>query len=241
MPKEFAMEILGQKKLEKPELRRLHIYVQTNKFLRHLGRIELGKSDPSIYVYPYGRTGHYSYGVGSFENEEAVTTTFDFREQQQDSILPHLSIHTSGQCHIRNVGSRDPGFKQAGPLKKSTVANWSGQHVATIETDLIRVLPKANGLLSETPEEHNIVLNAKEYDSAALVLFLNGSARKFREPIVNFSYELARGAYNPAYLGACWTKKPLRTPISDARGVTLIGGWDGPARDSDNFLFLRAE
>ena len=235
------MEILGKNRLNKPDLRKLHLYVQTNKYLRHLGRLEFGKSDPSIYIYPYGRTGHYSYGVGSFEAAEEVETTFDFREQQQDSILPHLSIHTSGQCHIRNVGKRKPGFKEAGPLAKSTMSKWSGQHVATIQPDLIRILPKALSLLPETSEEHNIILKAKEYDSAALVFFLNGAERNFHEPTVNFSYELARGTYNPVYLGACWTRKPLRTPISDTKGVTLIGCWDSPASDLDTFLYLRAE
>ena len=77
------MEILGKNRLNKPDLRKLHLYVQTNKYLRHLGRLEFGKSDPSIYIYPYGRTGHYSYGVGSFEAEEEVETTFDFREHNR--------------------------------------------------------------------------------------------------------------------------------------------------------------
>lgn len=213
--------------------RQLRVLVHVASGLRRLCSIAFSKNDASIYVIPYCVGGRYYFGSESMAEKQALAT-FDFKIQESAELAPKLSIHESGQVHVRI------GNITAGPLRMPPLANLRGQHVATVCADTL------NGLVefkSERPVRDCLILDPDaETLSVRLAVYINGLNASFNTPCPRYT-NLPAKASGTVHVGfAPLGQEPLGSAESKP-GVTVIGGWDPtrPAGSPLNFLFLRGE
>jgi hypothetical protein len=117
-----------------------------------LGTVSFG-ADASVYLRPIGASaGLYDYGYASVP-AGARSHTFTTSGQLQASERPHISIHESGECHVRSGRGRSSMAlgESIGRLNRFT-----GQHVASIFTSSPSSLARLDDVWPDpgAPDEH---------------------------------------------------------------------------------------
>ena len=118
-------------------------------------RIVFGKKDASLYLLPYGRQKRYLWGEGTIP-EGTTTATFPHANPAGEVHRPKLSIHESGQVHVK-LGE---AYK-AGPLRTKPLWEFRGEHLAGLTIDSIESLPSA-GKPKPKPKSPDLVLGARD-------------------------------------------------------------------------------
>ena len=217
------------------DFRELRLLVDLGNDLRKLAKVAFSKSDASLYLFPYAPHGRYYFG-GRHMNEVEFEDQVRFSDDTFSDTLPKLSIHETGQVHVQ------AGALRAGPVSVSPLAQWRGQHIASIGADTFRALPALTEALSTTGPEIDHVIPADQIvESGRLVFYLAGDRPAFEEPNCRLVITLSRSTMsNPIYLGIQpKAQRPLSEP--DLGGVTAIAGWDihPQAEQGVSYLYIR--
>jgi hypothetical protein len=90
--------------------------------------------------------------------------------------MAKLSIHESGQVHIK---SDQP---IAGPLQIPPLAEWKGQHIASVSLDSFEGLAKFEGRISSSGSEQDLVIKViGDAQSGRIPLYLAGDRAAFTQ------------------------------------------------------------
>jgi len=196
------------------------------------------REDASIYIVVYGCRGRYYYGL---EDIPEKTTGFEFELKdllERRRVLPKISIHESGQVHIK-VGLTS----LAGPLSIPALSMWRGGHLATIRFDSFEGLPEHDGIVRTKKTEKDVVLEVPEQkESARIALWVNGLQPTFDDKCFLTRTTLMPGSDSPIYLGFSLADQK-KFSMTGETGVMAVAGWD-PRKmhvEPQKFLFLKAE
>lgn len=189
--------------------------------------------DASVYIQPVAPRGVFHFGQASIPRGKP-SVTFNYRGQLSSEQEPHISLHQSGQVHIRTRGGR-----KAGPLQIPPLSELRGQHVATVTVDTFRGFPLYRGKRAALhPEFDRIVFVEDGVQSGRLAIYLNGEQPRFRASDERIAFTLTiqnQSLPQPLFLGlAPWGQLPLGSEA----GVVVIAGFD-PDGGGDDFLYLR--
>ena len=219
------------------DIRAVRILVECEQSLRSVCKIFFTANDASVYLVPYAAHGRYFYGGRSL-GEQQVEDTFDFTTQLSSGDVPTLSIHQSGQVHVK------VGAVRAGPLHIPQLTKLRGEHVATVCLDVFDGLPEHLGALeAEGSELDHVIPVETGVESGRLAMYVNGIEASFRCPQCRLMIRLVRSSLpQPVYIGLA-PKAQLPLGSGPRRGVTVIAGWDPtlPTGAPQDYLYLRGE
>ena len=122
------------------DIRAIRVLVASPTGPRRLCKVEAG-SDGSLYVFPYGPAGRFACGrSGLAENE--ITVEVDLSQGVEVDGIPKLSLHRSGQVHVR-LGQD----YLAGPPQVPKLSELRGEHIISVVASRFDGLPAADGSL----------------------------------------------------------------------------------------------
>lgn len=198
------------------------------------------RSDASLYIWIYGKTGKYFYGLERFP-PGVENHTFDFSKNCTD-LVPHLSVHLSGQTHVRTHSKRK-GFL-AGPVQLPHLTTFRGQHVASIVADDLQALPDFEEPIVNDERRRDLVAKVvSEVRSGRFTVYANAL-----EPVFNCEkppYLTIRNSGTgerrvgpPIHYGiVALAQHPLGE--GPGNGVLMLSGWQPTGLDQ--FLYVRAQ
>lgn len=212
--------------------RPIRVFVEYRGELRRAFSLAVSNQDASVYIQPSAAQGVFHYGRAAFP-AGASSFTFNYKGKLTASQEPHISLHQSGQVHIRT--RRGP---KTGPLRIPSLSELRGQHVATIGAVTFRGFPQYLGDRGNLDAEFDrIVVAEGSVESGRLAIYLNGERPGFRAPDERIAFTVTiRNASlaRPLFLGvATWSQLPL----GEEEGVIAIAGFDPDGR-GDDFLYL---
>lgn len=214
---------------------RIRVLIEYEEQLRRAFSISVTNQDASIYIQPSTSGGRFDYGKATFP-PGATSYTFNVKGQLAADDEPHISLHESGQVHIRTRGG-----PKAGPLRIPPLAELRGQHVATVGAVTFGGFPPFQGSRQDLRPDLDQVVVAESVDSGRLALYLNGEGPTFRAPKERIAFTVTirnEKLAHPLFLGvATWSQQPLSSSGED-EGVFAIAGFD-PDGHGDDFLYLR--
>ena len=217
-------------------LRKVRILAEHEGHLRLVCKLFFTDNDFSVYLIPYAKLGRYFFGTSSFKERE-IDKTVDFTEQLNSDVVPHLSIHDSGQVSVRDT------MQQAGPLSIGPLVDLRGEHVATVTADGFDGLPLFEGEPRTSGGEIDHVIPVETgVGSGRPAMYVNGESPSFAYAC-RLTFTLDRmGRPKPLYVGVA----PIaQSPLGDLarRGVTVISGWvpSVGVQEKSSFIYLRGE
>lgn len=215
-------------------VREIRILIQHRGVLRRLFKIAFSQKDASLYFFPYGPKGRYFYGLRSLHKYE-IKHTFNYKEQLYSDKIPKLSIHQSGQVHIRYLGN-----EISVQLNTIALQEWRGEHIATVSADLFESLSEHKKVIKTTGSEiDHIIPCDNEVDSGRICVYANAQSPRFIYHCRVTVPILSSSLHKPIYIGLA----PVSQQPLNRAGVTIITGWDPRKGDSErqDFLYIRAE
>lgn len=183
-------------------------------------KLAVSKTDSSLYLFPYGPTGEYFFGRLSIPaDEQSATVPFD--QQETSASVPKISIHESGQVHIKADDTI------AGPMFASPLAELRGEHIATVTCVRFSDLAPLGGGPKASGPRPDIVIPAEEgVESGRLVFYANAVGPSFVDPC-GIRVRLLRPTLpRPLFVGIRSLAQRELSSEQEARGVTAIAGWD---------------
>ncbi len=183
-------------------------------------KLAVSKVDSSLYLFPYGPAGVYFFGRLSIPaGEQSATIPFDQQETSAD--IPKISIHESGQVHIKAGGA------VAGPMYTSPLFDLRGEHIATATCVRFSDLAPLEGAPKTSGPRPDIVIPAEEgVESGRLVFYANAVAPSFLDPC-SITARLVRPTLaGPLFVGVRSLAQGELSSEPETRGVTVIAGWD---------------
>ena len=196
-------------------------------------------SDASIYLIPHGTTGRYWFGDNKLEFGNA-SLSFDFTKQCVSPDVPKISIHPSGQVHVKSTGNALISSKV---LHIPALRQFRGEHIASLAVDKIAGLPICTQKFVD--KRHERVLRV-EFDSqilsTRLCFYANAS-----EPLFAHSgciaIQVGAQGKRGLYFGTVAKSQELLGESERRGGSTVICGWN-PMKEStaeQDFFYLRTE
>ena len=182
------------------------------------------------YIFPYARQGIYFCSRRSMAGDQS-RDLFDFTTGTKEESVPKISIHESGQVHIRTGKAHMEGC-----LRIPELRSLHGEHVASVVPDTFDALP----LFSEEPKtdgaERDIMLVESEINGFRIAIFVNGhEARFLGVPPPSIMLAMQRPSGNtPLYVGL---KVLVQQPIGE-EGTTVIAGWNPRTPNTEPMEYL---
>lgn len=215
-------------------IREFRILLNFEESIRKICKIAISHKDISIFLIPYGKSGIYYYGEGLI-SQGNTETTFHYDTQFKTSDIPKLSIHQTGQVHIYSKGT-----SKAGPLKTLPLAEFRGEHLATIIVDNFYNLPTySKNIKTEGAGRDIVIRTEKGVLSSRIIVYLNSVNNRFSTHCWATLCVRREINLNPSFF--CFhlqAQKPLNE--KGKGGVIVIGGWN-PRLSLDNdapFLYI---
>jgi hypothetical protein len=217
-------------------VREARILVGYRESAYRLCKLAWSKTDASFYIFPYATAGLYSLGRHSVPNDSAEATV-PFDQQETSTMTPKLSIHESGQVHIKVGGSL-----RVGPLQTVALADLRGDHVATVTCSRFESLPRHTGPIRSTGSEADLVIPSDAgVESGRLAIYVNGASPSFPVP-VRFILVFQRPTLSQTlFVGVAPISQRQLSEEPEAPGAVLIAGWNPRADDPSSaadFLFI---
>jgi len=215
---------------------RVRVFVDHAGQLRRACDVTVTNTDASIYITPSSRERRYNFGRASISTI-AQSATFSVLGQLEASEDPHVSLHQSGQVHIRTKGG-----PKAGPLRIPPLQHLRGGHVATVTCDTIEGFPIYNGNREDLNLERDcIVYVADGVPSGRIAFYINGERPDFVAPADRIGYTIQvanRMLARPLFVGiAPWGQAALGDDETSETVVAIAGFL--PDGSGDDLLFLR--
>ena len=218
-------------------IREIKILVKHHEIVRSAFKVAFSMSDSSLYLFPYGTNSQYFYGGQTFPEKE-LKYSFNWEDIFSDST-PKLSIHESGQVHIKSQGTC------AGPLQTLSLADFRGEHLASVTLDTVDSCPEYSGEIKTSGQSRHLTFPVKDkVQSVRFILYANGVESRFRFPCQIVVEMMRQTIQSPLYLGiAIVPQNPLVEESSEKKGTTVLAGWKPRQQRNGEipFLFLRAE
>lgn len=216
-------------------LRELRLLVDLGNDIRKIAKTAFSKADASLYIFPYAPSGQYFYG-GRHMDEVEFEDKVRFTEDVFSDHVPKLSIHETGQVHIKAKESI------AGPVSISPLSDWKGQHIASVSIDQFSSLPEFRDSVSDEGAEIDHVIPVDELvKSGRLAFYLAGDRAAFEEPNCRIVITVERPTIeNPIYIGIQPKAQDLLSEL-DFGGITVLAGWDilPEPNEGENYLYIR--
>lgn len=202
--------------------------------IKKICKLIFTESDTSLYLIPYSPLNKFYYGKVKF-SENQLENTFDYTTQKFTEDIPKLSIHQTGQVHIKGSDGT------VGPIYISPFVDIECKHIATVVAEKFSVLPNLEGKIRNKSKYKDILLKVDELDKGGrIVIYLNAQESIF--PVdCNLNFELKRPTLNkPLYFGVvAFLQDALGN--DDKSGMMIISGWDPQKEvtDEQEFLFIK--
>lgn len=210
------------------DVRKVRYLIEYKGVIRKVFKIAIVKKDASLYIFPYGTSGKYYYGKELFYKNQ-ISKTFNYKSQYYSTKRPTISIHQSGQSHIRIGRDKIDVQINSIPLK-----DFRGEHIATITCHSLDSLIEYKKTIKTTGSEiDDIIPCGKGIQNLRYAIYLNAQSPNFKVPCGK-----KRVLTGPMFLGLSpFAMKPI------GEGITIITGWDISKNiiDEDSFLFIHAE
>lgn len=212
------------------------ILVEDRGSLYHFCRFAWSDSDASLYLFPPEEMDTYFVGTVTLPaGEHEAPYPLDTPVPTE----PHLSVHQSGQVHVK-VGRKIA----AGPIHLKPIAALRGHHVALIHCVRFDRLPRLTGRLREEggPSSDSVFPTDGMAETGIIRVFVNGEEPVFLDrPRVIITFE--RDALpTPLYVGLA--PIPFRLVDDDgSSGVFISAGWDPTGSPDGDItqIFLAAD
>jgi hypothetical protein len=204
--------------------------------LGELFSLSFSPHDESLYLRPIAPNSSYFFGA---ETVPAGTAeyTFDFRRAGSVELPAKLSVHASGQTHVKLDGG--DGRAVAGPLHMPRLASMEDKHIATVWVDGFDALLAVE---RETTTEGVDVDFAFPFGSAEggrVALYVNGTEPVFSD--TEYFITLQRGEGRVLYVGLAGMPSGALGE-GDPAGFTVLSGWN-PFQDrldvEQSFIYVR--
>lgn len=220
------------------KIRKARFLIEYQNQIRKVFQLSFSNADSSLYFFPYSESGNYHFGRQTIA-ENQISKTFNFKSDQNSKSIPKLSIHESGQIHIK------ADDVLAGPIKIPPLGGYSGQHIATVCPDSFNNLPELTGKLSTKAKKCDFVLPIdKGQSSGRFAVFLNAHEPNFHGNNCFIQFKLERRSLSkPLYCGVMAIQQDPLGQDSQS-GVTIITGWNplnGGKLLNEDLLFIRGE
>jgi hypothetical protein len=201
-------------------VRAIRFVVDRGGSLLQVCKLGFSAADASLYLFPYSPGSNYSFGRMLFPaSEESSTVPFD--EQESSAETPKLSIHESGQVHVK------AGGRMVGPMFAGVLAEYRGEHFATVSCVRfdglapLRRLPKTQG-----PEWDLVTPSDEAAESGRLVFYANAAEPSFAGRC-RVTARLTRPSLaDPLFVGVRFAAQDPLDATGKARGVVVIAGWN---------------
>jgi hypothetical protein len=217
--------------------RPIRVFVDYEGDLRFAFQLSVTNADASVYLQPAAPHRIYHFGSATFP-PGVLSATFNYKGQLEASVAPHISLHESGQVHIRARGG-----SKAGPIQTPPLADLRGTHVATVGCDHFAGFPVHRGDRENLHPSLDKVAGVESgVESGRFALYINGAAPEFviDQQRVAFTATVANQQTipNPIHVAAAyWSQEPMVDESGDP-GVIAIAGFQ-PDASGDDLLYLR--
>lgn len=152
-----------------------YLILYKNKY-KKVFNVSFTKNDASLYISPYSPKARFDCGVGYFQENQVKTQVTCYTQNTPKDFLK-LSIHESGQVHIKNSNNSILGETLSIPHFKEL----NGEHIATIDVGSIESLVDLKGKPKQNNQKHDIVFAPGiESKTIRFALYLNGKEKKFK-------------------------------------------------------------
>lgn len=205
---------------------------QTRKFFKLVFTEDL-----SFLIFPYGPNNEYYYGRKSMpENENKLT--FDFAQQHDASKNPKVSIHQSGQVHVEA-----PEKERIKPMFIPELMSLKNEHIATVGTDNLSVLPKFNiNKIKISGSEIDTILKVDdEFNNGRWAMFCSGDDKSlplYRSKLINIDRNESKIFLYMKF----FTEDSLHENFN-LGGTFTIAGWRPGAKieEKEDFIYVIAK
>jgi hypothetical protein len=211
--------------------RGVRVFIEHEGELRRACSLSVTNRDASVYLQPASKHHRYRYGVASIPpGKNEATFSVDGQLTAEDD--PHVSLHQSGQVHIRTRGG-----PKAGPLHIPPLASLRGGHVASITSNFAGFPLYAGQRENLHPDYDRLVSVDDGVKSGTLAIYVNGSSPDFAIASQRIAFTLTVGhatLARPLHIAVA----PLaQAPLGTVDAVAAIAGFQ-PDGSDDDFLFL---
>jgi hypothetical protein len=211
--------------------RQVRVFIEHEGELRRACSLSVTNRDASLYLQPASKHHRYRFGVASIAPGESEAT-FSVNGQLTAEDDPHVSLHQSGQVHIRTRGG-----PKAGPLHIPPLASLRGAHVASITSNFAGFPLYAGKRDNLHPDYDRLVFVDDGLESGTLAVYVNGSSPDFAIPSQRIAFTLTIGNVTlPRPLHVAVAPLP-QAPLGTVDAVAAIAGFQ-PDGSGDDFLFL---
>lgn len=201
-------------------MRGFRVLIGHGSHLLRMCRFGFNTGDASLYLIPLGVAAQYFFGQHVIPaGEDGVTAPFD--DQERSDRPPHLSIHQSGEVHVRS------GYTEAGPIFLPPITDLRGQHVATVTCNRFAGLPVYARTPSTSGPVQDVVLPTEPgVESGRLAVYANAERPVF--PVSqSITVTLERpNLRRPFYVGIKPFAQTALGGASEDPSVIVIAGWD---------------
>ena len=217
---------------------KIRLLIQTGDTFRPVCKILLPRNDFSFAIVPYSVRGTYFYHSTAFEPSE-LQKEIPCTEPSHFESVPKMQFHDSlpgsstGQVHI-SAGKTRVGIVPIPPL-----AEWTGDHIATVDVDSFCALPiHARSLKRKGDDLDQPLRFAEGIEAGRFVFCVNAQRPVFAHPC--FLTLRAWNNHKEIFLGIAPKEQPPRAEHTGG-GIVVIGGWDpNISKQPLNLLTLRA-
>ncbi|TKJ38451.1 hypothetical protein CEE37_13110 [candidate division LCP-89 bacterium B3_LCP] len=218
---------------------RIYFFRNGSSELLKVATLNFKKNDSSLYIIPYARNNSYRIGQKSFAQHD-IEATLKFNENETSENIPHLSIHNSGQVHVRI-----PQLNQIiGPCKIPSFSRLNGEHVASITCDSFDALQIEEENKKHKNSQRIAIKIGDNEESRRVLICINGNEERF---VVEDCYSYfhvkhkPEGLKNPVWVGIFSIPQDRLNAPDVEPGVTIISGWDPTDRSvkQEDFLYIR--
>lgn len=214
--------------------RSARVIIERNGVRYRVCTLSWSTKDASLFVAPFSHASDYFGGAHPMAaGETAIQIQFTSGGSLTKS--PKLSVHESGQLHVKAPDGRIIG----GPIHLSHLRGWRGQQVVTVAIDHLDQLPHHQGSLKTSGRSQDIPLGVPD-GSARIAIYLNSAEQSFDDP-AQATIGLSRGSLS-ATLWIGLTAFPTEVLAEGSAAVSIIAGVDptNPAAEG-HLLYVRAQ
>ena len=185
---------------------------------RRLCRVSWSVQDASLFVAPFSGASEYFGGAQPMAaGEDSIKIPFGIGPSF--SKAPKLSIHESGQLHVRAPSGDIIG----GPIHLEHLKRWRGQQVLTIAIDDIDHLPLHEAEPRFEGTDQDMVLQLAERNTRVAV-YANSERQRFDDP-TEAAIALSRGSLG-SVLWVGLALFPNEVLAEGSVGVSIVAGVD---------------
>ncbi len=210
---------------------RVRVLVRHANEVRHAFDLTFTNTDASAYIALPESYSTYHYGKRTIPPGQQMAE-FSIFGELQSTDAPHVSLHQSGQVHIRT--NRGP---KAGPLFIRPLVDLRGGHVATVTAATFVAFPTFD---EEQADDDQVIEVEDGVESGRFAVYVNGESSSFAvaKEHVAFTVSVSNPKVSrPVHVGvAPFAQAPLGP---DESGITAIAGFQ-PDGSGNDLLFLRA-